>query len=229
MNVGISFKQTMVALGCAVSLAGGSAVAAPVTLTGTTVIYQFDDTALGQFGPAFSLVGDSLVFTPANFAVSTTSILPAVISTINLSVTARSGLQLSSFSLLESGSYSQTGGGLAYVTGNLEALDIEGNTGNHLVGSIQPTYGNGSWTALANVALPATGWGGADGIVGSASLMLSNQLFAVSNGGFASINKNSVSVTAFTMPVPEVNSYAMMLAGLGMIGFLAGRRGRVVG
>ncbi len=41
-------KATLVALGLAVALLGGNAVAATTTLTGTHVSYTFDDADLGQ-------------------------------------------------------------------------------------------------------------------------------------------------------------------------------------
>lgn len=210
-----------VVLGLSASLPGGSAVAS--TLSGVHVSYSFDETALGLFGTA-SVAGDSLVFAPAGFLATA----PApTYQTVTVTVTALAGYQLSSFGLTETGGYSLSGpGDQVYLAGNIEALDIEGNTSNNAIGNIvadAPFDGaTGTWTAQAGIVLPATGWGGGDGIVTSVNLTLSNQLFAV---GGAEIWKDAVSLAAVTAvtPVPEADTYAMMLAGLGLVGFLARR------
>ena len=85
---------------------------------------------------------------------------------------------------------------------------------------------SGSWAAQAAITLPTTGWGGVDGSVGSVKLTISNQLDAFANLGSASINKDSIRVSAFTTavtPVPEAQTYAMMLVGLGLVGFMVRR------
>jgi hypothetical protein len=138
-------------------------------------------------------------------------------------VSAHTGYLLTAFSLQEQGGY--TGEiGSAHVSGYLGALDIEGSTNltqSSLSTFLQPTYDAGSWSATAGVTLPGTGWGGADGIVSSASLAISNQLFA---GDGSSIYKDFVGITVVTAPVPEAQTYALMLAGLGLVGFMARRR-----
>ena len=68
--------------------------------------------------------------------------------------------------------------------------------------------------------MPGTGWGGADGLVQSVSLTISNQLFAKNAG---QIWKNQVGVAAVTTPVPEADTYAMLLAGLAVVGFMTRR------
>lgn len=216
-------KALMAAVGLFAALVGGNASA--ITLTATNVSYTFDAGALGPFGTA-SLVGENLVFTPTSF-VATAGIAPAAAKTINVTVTALSGYQLTAFNLQEQGGYS-FGGGNAYVSGGLTALDIEGNTSNKVQSSLVSSLANNAWTASAGVNIPVSGWGGTDGIVNSVSLTLSNQLFA--NGGAATIYKDLVTLsstyTAVT-PVPEAENYALMLVGLGLVGFMA-RRARVI-
>lgn len=222
-------KTVIAAMGLFAALAGGSASAVTmVTLTGTNVNYTFDQEDLGFFGTA-SLSGDNLVFAPSGFA-ATSAGNPAATQLVNVTVSAHTGYLLSAFNLSEQGGYSLTGTEASvYVSGYLGALDIEGSPNSpqsSLSTLLQPTYdAGGTWTAAAGVTLPATGWGGTDGIVSSISLTISNQLFAAA--GFdstAAIYKDFVGITAVTAPVPEAQSYAMMLAGLGLVGFMARRR-----
>lgn len=203
-------------LGCALVLLSGGA-AAGTTLAGNNVSYQFDAGELGLFGSA-SVVGGNLVFTPAGFSADGTSLFAS--ETINITVLADAGYVLTGFGLQETGGYAGDVEN-AYATGMFTAIDIEGTTGKQLPVSFNGVNGGGTWTADALIALPASGWGGADGEVTSVTLTLSNQLFAV---GDSSIWKNGVSISATALPVPEADTYAMLLAGLGLVGFMARRR-----
>jgi hypothetical protein len=226
-------KTALAVLGLSAALLGSPALA--VTLTGTTVSYSFDNAELGLFGTA-SVSGDELVFTPSNFEATSVNGLPGfAVSTLHVTVSANTGYQLSSFNLTEGGSYSQSGIASVDVTGVFGVLDIEGTTDNYLSAAIQATAAfdgtSPNWTAQAGVTLPATGWGGTDDLVGSVSLTISNQLYAYTGiGGAASIAKEFVNLSAITTeittPVPEAQTYAMMLAGLGLVGFMA-RRARM--
>jgi len=63
--------------------------------------------------------------------------------------------------------------------------------------------------------------------VRSVSLTISNDLFAYGGlAGSASIGKDFVGLTAVTAPVPEAETYGLMLAGLGLVGFMVRRRTR---
>lgn len=240
-----NYKKTTVraVLGVSAMLFGAAAQAVPLSpgcdaakdtcLTGTFVSYSFNSADLGAFGSA-SVAGDTLAFAPIGFQASSAS-GGAKIETLHVTVIAHSGYQLSAFNLAESGAYSLAGAGSsAFVTGKLIALDIEGTTSNQVIGTIAPTAplnvtgATTGWTANAGVVLPGSGWGGADGVVGSISLEITNQLFAVASplGGAADIWKNSVGVNVVATPVPEAETYAMMLAGLGLVGFAVRRRTR---
>ena len=227
----INHKTALAVLGLSAALLGGNALAATTTLTGTYVSYTFNAADLGLFGTA-SLSGDALVFAPTNFTATSTNGIPvAAFQTLHITVSASSGYLLSAINLAESGSYSLAGGASVFVTGNITALDIEGTANNQAIGNIAataPLTVSGTptnWIANAGVVLPATGWGGTDGIVNSIGLKITNQLFATSlSGGAAQIRKNAVGVNVVTSPVPEANTYAMMLAGLGLVGFMARRR-----
>lgn len=215
----ITKKTAIAALGCAAVVLSASAAAA--TLDGTNVSYSFDASKMGLFG-APTVVGDTLEFAPAAFAVNGTG---SATATVNITVTALPGYMLTGFNLSEGGAYTLDGG-TAYIAGFLKAVDIEGSTGNQLTSNISGsalTGSGGDWTGTAAISLPATGWGGADAVVTSVTLTLSNQLFAL---GAASILKDGVSLSAVTTPVPEAETYAMMLAGLGLVGFMVRRRNR---
>lgn len=216
-----------VALGCVAALLGSSAFA--LTLNGTTVKYTIND-PLAYFGSA-SVVGDSLVFAPSGFTAG--GLNPFAGQQVNVIVEALDPLnyQLASFSLSESGSYSgyvddPVTGANALISGVFNAIDSEGNTSNRIDSAIAISglaNGAGTWTGSAAITLPATGWGGGDGVVGKIELQLVNDLVAFDT---AEIWKNMASITVVTSPVPEAETYAMMLAGLGLVGFMARRRAR---
>lgn len=232
-----TYKKTAQALmGLSVTLLGGNALAAiPAPLVGTYLTYTFI-TDPGLFG-SVSLSGDDLVFNPSlAFKATSANGTPGfksqnVIIQVSVNNAYLSTLALSSFSLSEGGGYSLTSTGNpanAGATGYIEALDIEGTTANSLSGNITASglgvLGTHTWTGAAGIALPATGWGGGDGVVSSVKLTLSNQLFATTGAGStAEIWKNMVNLHVVTSPVPEAETYAMMLVGLGLVGFMVRR------
>ncbi len=237
-----TYKKTAQAvMGFTVALLAGNALAAiPAPLVGTYLTYTFI-TDPGLFGTA-SLVGDDLVFAPTA-AFKATSANGAsgfksqnVIVQVSINDAYLGTLALSSFSLSEGGSYSLASPSgapaTAGATGYLSALDIEGTTANSLSGNIAASGlgvpGTHAWTGTAGIALPGTGWGGADGVVSSVKLTLSNQLFATTGpNSTAEIWKDAVNLHVATSPIPEAETYAMMLAGLGLVGFMARRRARL--
>jgi hypothetical protein len=222
----ITHTTTRVALGCAVAMLSGSAFA--ITLGGSNVDYRIDS-SLGLFGGA-NVVGDSLVFTPVLDPNTGKTDFIATGATyyaggeITITVFAHSGYVLTGFDLSEDGSYTGYNPENAWVVGALKATDIEGNTSNQMTSFISGvTFGGGAgdWAGGAAISLPATGWGGSDGTVTSVTLTLTNDLYAI---GTAEIWKTGVSIDAIATPVPEAETYAMMLAGLGLVGFMARRR-----
>jgi hypothetical protein len=231
-------KTAQAAMGLTVALLAGNALAAiPAPLVGTYLTYTFI-TDPGLFGTA-SLSGDDLVFAPsADFkAVSANGVPGFKYQTLHIEVSVNdaylSSLALSSFSLSEGGSYSlssPTGSvAIAGATGYLSALDIEGTTANSISENITASglgvLGTHAWTGAAGVVLPGTGWGGTDGVVSSVKLTLSNQLYATTGpGSTAEIWKDVVNLHVVTSPVPEAETYAMMLAGLGLVALMARRR-----
>ncbi|MBZ0067505.1 MAG: FxDxF family PEP-CTERM protein [Thiobacillus sp.] len=220
-----NYKKTALAvMGMSAVLFAGNAMAAIQIVEGTNVFYSFDDASL--FGTA-TASGDSLVFAPANFTAVSTTGLPALTpALLYVTVTAKTNYQLTAFSLAESGGYTRSSGTSVGATGTFTALDdFEGmnNTDakNFVTTSLNAT--SGAWNTAANLAVPVAGWGD-NGVVSTIKLTISNQLFVT--GGVGEIWKNAVTVNTSVSPVPEAETYAMMLAGLGLIGFMA-RRTRI--
>lgn len=233
-----TFGNTAHALtGLTVALLAGNALAAvPAPLVGTYLTYTFI-TDPGLFGTA-SLSGDDLVLAPtAGFKAVSANGIPAltnqnVVIQVSVNDAYLSTLALSSFGLTEGGSYSLTGSAAtAGVKGYIEALDIEGSTSLSKKGTLTSSglgmIGTHDWSGAAAIVLPGSGWGGADGVVSSVNLTFSNLVFATTGpASTAEIWKNAVKLNVVTTPVPEAETYAMMLAGLGLIGFVVGRRSR---
>lgn len=232
-----TFKKTaQAAMSLTAALLAGNALAAiPAPLVGTYLTYTFI-TDPGLFGTA-SLSGDDLVFAPtAAFKAVSANGVPAmlnqnVIIEVSVNNAYLSSLELSSFSLSEGGSYSLVGSpSTAGVTGYLEALDIEGTTslwekGNITASGLGVNGAVTTWTGSAGVTLPGTGWGGTDGVVSSVKLTVSNKVFATTGlNSSAQIWKDMVNLHVVTSPVPEAETYALMLVGLGLVGFMVRRQ-----
>ena len=209
----------------------GTAFAAPVTLSGSTVDYTFDDTLLGLFGPA-SLSGDTLYFTPVNFQAQSLngSGYALTNSTMNIEVSAHDGWSFSSMALAEQGDYLLLGGAsTADVAGQIRIRDVADPVTNmtaSIVSSVpldhsgRPTT---NWDAGATVDLSA--WNGTEAV----NVTVQNLLLASTTGAssLAFVEKKFVGLTptmAAISPVPEAETYAMLLAGLGLIGWKIGRR-----
>lgn len=215
-------KAGFAVMGLSAALLGGNVHAevvvsnGVVTATGTHVTYTFNSAELELFGPveSVSISGDTLSFAPSSFSVSGFGLLE---DTLLVSVSAHSGYQFSSFSLTEGGSY--TAGGTVDVDGMFDVRDNYAPNSNFVAAGIVETLGAGNWTAQTGNVLPLAGWG-EDGVFNSATLTITNMLVAAN----ATVSKDFVSVSVVTSPVPEAEPYALMLAGLGLVGFMVRRR-----
>lgn len=211
--------------------ASGAAFAASVTLTGNTVDYTFDDTMLGLFGPA-TLSGDILSFTPVDFQAQSLNGdgFALTNSTMNIQVTAHDGWSFSTIGLAEKGGYMLLGSGsTASVGGQMRVHDVAAPL-TDVTASIQSPVAldqSGmtitNWTAGASTDLSA--WTGAR----SVNVTVQNLLLASTDAAssLAFVDKKFVGLTptmAAAVPVPEVQTSAMMLAGLGLVGWRIRRR-----
>ena len=210
---------------------GGAAFAAPVTLAGDTVNFSFDDALLGLFGPA-SVSGDTLYFTPVAFEAQSLNGAGFALAndTINIKVAAHDGWSFNRVDLIERGDYLLLGSGsTADVAGQLRVFDIAAPLTDTTasIASLSPLNLSGvpthNWDARASANLSA--WEGTQAINVTVENLLLASTSATSSLAF--VEKKFVGLTPVMMaaaPVPEAETYAMMLAGLGLVGFAAMRR-----
>jgi len=209
----------------------GAAFAASVTLAGTTVDFTFDDALLGLFGPA-SVAGDTLYFTPVAFRAQSLNGAGFALAndTMNVRVAAHGGWSFAGMDLLERGDYLLLGAGsMADVGGQIRVFDVASPLAE-LDASISasapldlsglPTH---NWQAAATLDLSA--WNDAQTL----NVTIQNLLLASTGASpsLAFIEKKFVGLTPAMLevtPVPEAETYAMMLAGLGLVGWAARRR-----
>lgn len=226
-------------LGLSAAAFAGTAAAIPVTVAGTTVSFTFDDALTGLFG-APSVVGDTLFFTPTAFKVQSLNDagLAMTSQTFNVAVSANAGYLVSAVNLAEGGDYFNLGSASAVaVGGQLRLFDLETPLAPAVTSSIVAgapltavtsfsTFATTNWNASASAAVPAAGWGGADGHVTNVNVTIENLLLASSTtlGAGAFIEKKFTSLAVVATPVPEPQAYLMFVAGLGLVGWMAWRR-----
>lgn len=209
----------------------GAAYAATVTLTGNNVDFTFDDAMMGLFGQP-QIAGDTLFFTPTNFEAQSLNGtgLGFTRDTVNIKVTAHSGWNFDSVNLLERGDYLLLGGGsTADVTGQIRVFDTAMPL-TELTDSITTTgplnmagVPTKNWNANASVDVSA--WNNATML----NVTIENLLLASTSApsSLSFVEKKFAGLTLVTTPVPEADAATMMLAGLGLIGFVVARRKRV--
>lgn len=214
------------ALGQALS---GGASAAPVTLTGLNVDFTFDDALMGLFGMP-GVAGNTLFFTPTSFdaqsAGGTGSGFDLTKQTVNVRVTVRDGYQFSTLNLGERGDYLLLGNGATVdVGGQMRVFDITApatdRTASILPAAPLTTTGFPTHNWSANAMIGVADWTNAKTL----NVTLENILVASSvPGSLGFVEKKFAGLDVAVTPVPEADAYAMMLAGLGLVGFMVMRR-----
>lgn len=212
-----------------------SVLAMQVSVVGSTFDISYDDAPanVGLFG-APVLSGNQLSWFPSGspgFSAQTASGFGVTNSTFALKVTGHAGFDLAGFSLTEGGNYFFFGSG-ALVTsqGQLSVTPLPGAT--TATSAIAATS---AFTANAFLDFTTSNWAAAaapiavPGGTAMANVSVQNILASFvspSTLGYAFIEKQDVFLTVTTAPVPEPKTYGMMLAGLGVVAFVALRRRR---
>ena len=209
----------------------GAASAASVTLIGDSVDFTFDDTLMDMFGQP-EVSGNTLFFNPVDFVSQSLNGAGYALTndTINIEVTAHSGWSFATVDLLEEGDYMLLGtGNTANVSGQIRVRDIAMPTVS-LTDSIKTdsllnvtSFSTVDW--LANATVDVSAWDTANTL----NVTVENLLVTSSStpASLAFLEKKFVGLTidtSFTAPVPEAETYSMMLAGLGLMGFMVARR-----
>ncbi|MEQ1592632.1 MAG: PEP-CTERM sorting domain-containing protein [Thiobacillaceae bacterium] len=209
----------------------GAAFAASMTLPGVTIDFTFDDAMLGLFGQA-SVSGNTLYFTPTGFQAKSLNSAGYALTndTINVKVSAHAGWGLTGVELTEKGDYLLLGAGsTADVAGQMRVFDL-GHPLADVVTGIQPTMPLNIMSApthnwLAETSTDLSAWGHTQSINVTIENLLLSSTSAASSLAF--VEKKFVGLTPILTtitPVPEADTYAMMLAGLGLVGWSAARR-----
>lgn len=212
--------------------------AAMQTLIGSDFDITYDDALTGLFGSA-SLVGSTIFFTPTTFKAESLNGAGFVTATqtVNFRVTAHTGLDFSSISVSEAGDYKLRGtNSFVNVGGQVRAFDVANpfvQLTNNITATAPLTINDGAnhdWTATAalNLASFATAT--------TINVALEDLLEAYTEPTdigpkLAFIEKKfaGVAINIVTTPVPEANTWAMMIAGLGLVGFQLRRRQNRIG
>jgi hypothetical protein len=204
----------------------GAIFAAPVTLVGNTIDFTFDDAMLGLFGQA-NVSGNTLYFTPIGFQAKSLNGAGYALTndTINVKVAAHPGWSFSNIDLTEKGDYLLLGSGsTADVAGQMRVFDLA-HPLTDVTASILPTHPlnlmsapTHNWIAGATTDLSA--WGKTQAVNVTVENLLLASTSAMSSLAF--VEKKFVGLTPVMTaisPVPEADTYAMMLAGLGLVGW----------
>ena len=213
-----AFKISLLAL----ALLSANAQAATQRLDGAYFDVIYDDSKLGLFGD-LELAGNTLLFSPYEFvAESTSKRWDIARSTFSFWIEADAGHHLAGATLIEGGYYSLLGKSAeAFAAGGTQVVDWRTPsvaTSEGLAVSYDPaTRGaSGNWQAVSTQTFAS----GASKV----RFTIENMLFASagSKTGYSVIEKKYASLTVSAVPEPE--SYAMLLAGLGIIGAVVRRR-----
>lgn len=228
----MTFKFKPLAAVFLLALASANANAANVTLDGDHFSISYDTAVIGLFG-APSLIGSSLVFAPGGnpgFSAQSDNGVKVTNSTFSFMIMADPGYKLSSFNLFEGGDYMlignssrvSVGGQLRVKPVNLAALTAAVTPSMPLTSQTTfEAFATTNWDAHASIS-PAVS-------LSSATVSIENLLGArarLVEDGYAFIEKKNVELSFVLMPVPEPESYAMLLAGLGLMGTVARRRSK---
>ena len=234
-------------IGCAAVLGAALALplpasAAPVTLCGPTVCYEYDNNPVANAGitlfGAPSLLGfsDTLLFTPTSFsATATNGALVTTTSTFQFTrVYSTNGAEIANITVTEAGDYRILEGGYVGATLRLQSIDKVNNGGGGFpqVAITNPNPNWGTSVATGTFASPGTlqNWtlvGSLDpaatfqDLATEVDLQIQNTLdaFTFTSPSLAFIQKKlTITTTLVTIPVPAAAwLFGSALAGIALL------------
>ncbi|UCV23502.1 PEP-CTERM sorting domain-containing protein [Ferribacterium limneticum] len=214
----------------ATALISTSALAATQTLDAGNYTISYDDAALGMFGIP-TLTASGISFAPSGdhaFSVESFSGMKLASSTVAFTITADAGYTLSAFNLSENGTYLKFGdGSKVSLGGSLTVQDLV-NTSSTVTKAVALSSPLSNSTTFED--LEASSWNASAGALlstGKATVSITDKLGAwafAESDGYASIAKSNVILDVNVTAVPEPQSFAMLLAGLGVVGAMVRRR-----
>lgn len=229
----MTFRLKPLAAVFLLAVAATQANAATVTLDGEHFTISYDTAVLGLFGTP-QLVDSTLIFAPggssSGFTAESYGGINVTNSTFSFFITADPGYTLSGFNLYEGGDYMLIGdNSRVSVGGQLRVKPVGGSLVTAAITPGMPLTTHTSFDQFATTNWDATASISPTTSLTSAVVSIENLLGArarLAEDGYAFIEKKNVELGFVLMPIPEPESYAMLLAGLGMMGFLTRRRTR---
>jgi hypothetical protein len=210
--------------------------AAPMTLSGSNFDIIYDDSLAGLFNSP-TLVGDTVFFTPVDFKAESLNGagFNTANSTINLKIIPKNGLTVESLNLVERGDYKLRGANsFVNVGGQTRVFDLASPlmeefsaiaTVSDLTIKDGVTHG---WQSDSLINLSGAAWQARD-----LNYTIENLLEAYTESTdvgpkLAFIEKKFAgsSISLVVTTVPEADTYAMLLAGFGVLSLVARRKSR---
>ena len=141
-------------------------------------------------------------------------------------MTAHTGWSFGKTDLIEEGDYLLLGtGNTATVTGQIRVFDIAdplNQATDSIVSAPLTLSGFPTKNWVANASVDISSWTTANTVnVTIENILVTSTSLPVS---LAFLEKKFVALNVITSPVPEAETYSMMLAGLGLVGFMVARR-----
>lgn len=226
----------------AFGLFASTASAALVTESGEhfDLVYNDTQSALSAFGLP-TLVGDLISFAPSNFKAKSENGtgITSKTETINLEIHLHDGYRIQSLHMVENGDYLMHGlSSLVGVAGQTRVFDPAQGLPSLIVQSIvsgsdltiiNPGLGGQTheWSASTAADLSGVAYEGTEQLSYSIQNILQAYTDIADSGPkFALIEKKFVSIDVGVSAIPEAEVWAMMLVGVGLVGFQLRRKAR---